>query len=807
MKTLSLKTRFAIVMSIGALALVIGMGAISMHFARDDLLQTLSAEQLDMVSRVVDGLDDDLRSSVDTLAVSASALPRDVVTDPAKFDEFFTRSPALLQLFEQVFILNLKGVVTAAFPHRGFQLIGVDLADRRYFQRAVAFAKPVISDPLRGKVTGLPIIDVAIPILDDDGNVTAVMVGVLPLSKKNFLGDYSTAKIGKTGYFTVVTTGPDAVYLAHPDPRRLMQPVLMDTSRAMNQILNAASGASIISSLEDGSDAVVTYQRLKTSNWVLAAVLPGEEAFATVAHARSRTIQVGFFSALVVLPLVWSFAWFLFRPLSRLRSEVEHIARDRDGADRSALATVDRADEVGEVAIAFNAMLAGQRASETLRLASDQDRRRLVAILESSQDFVVMADVAGHLTYLNAAARRLRGLTDEEELDGTAIGSAMPPWAVMQLEKESIPAALRDGIWLGEAAVLDRDGNEVSVDHTVIAHRNVDGKLEFFSSLMHDTSVTKNASAEIRASEARMLSIADALPLHVSFLDREYRYRFVNSIYERHLGVDRSYIIGKTVAELIGPDAYCSYQPFFERAAQGETQVFEVDSRSGLSPVHLLVKIIPQFDDARIVTGYHFIHQDVTDHKAEKQRLSQLIRADTLTGLLNRAGFETAIVDAMGRSQQHLAAMALFYLDVDRFKSVNDQYGHQIGDKLLGGFAGRLLRAVRSADIVARLGGDEFVVIAEGIRNVDDVRSIAGKILRAMRPAFDFGDTTLSITVSIGIAIYAGEAIKLEELIHRADAALYRAKDNGRNCFALDDEMQTFGTTTLLSDNPELATD
>jgi diguanylate cyclase (GGDEF)-like protein/PAS domain S-box-containing protein len=796
MKTLSLKFRFAIGMSIGALALVIGMGAISLHFAQDDLLRTLSAEQLDMVGRVGEDIDSDLRSALGTLAASASALPRDVVADPAKFDTFYASSPALLQWFDEVFIINAKGIVTSTYPTSYAKLKGVDLSDRRYFQRVMAFAKPVISDPLVGKASGLPVIDIAAPILDADGNVVAVMVGVLPLSKRNFIGDYSNTKIGRTGYFTIVTTWPEPVYLAHPDSKQLMQPATNDKSKAMGKLLNATNAASIISTLADGSEALVTYQSLKMSNWVVAAVLPGAEAFETVAHARERTMQVGLVAALIVLPLVWSIAWFLFRPLNTLRRQVEAIAHDPHGR---AFATIGRKDEVGEVAIAFNAMLSGQRASEALRLASDQDRRRLVAILESSQDFVAMADVKGRLTYLNASGRNRCGVGLNDDVSHIAVRELFPPWALDRLQNEGVPAALKDGIWLGEMAINDKDGQPVPVDQTVIAHRNVDGRLEFFSSLLHDTSAAQAASIAMRSSEARMLSIADALPVLVAFIDREYRYRFVNSRYEDHFGVDKSKILGKSILEMIGDKAYQVYLPFLERAATGEPQIFEVESHAGLRPVHFFCKLIPQYDDDGRVTGYHFIHQDVTDHKIEHQRLSQLVRADALTGLLNRAGFEVAIAEAMARSQHQLSAMALFYLDVDRFKSINDRYGHLIGDKLLRGFASRLVRAVRSADVAARLGGDEFVVIAEGVRNADDVRSIAGKILLAMRPEFDFNGTTLSITASIGVAIYTGEPIKVDELIRRADAALYRAKDAGRNRYELDDHVESFGTTSLIA--------
>ena len=798
MKTVSLKGRLAIAMSSGVLALVVGMGAISMHFAEQDLRATLSGEQLDMVKRVADGLDEDLRGAVDALAGSAKVTPLDVATDPARFAAFYAQQPALLQLFESVLLVDPSGIVTAAYPQRPASPVGLDVSARPYFRDVLAKNVPVVSAPLRSKLNGMPLVNVAAPIADADGHVRAVLLGVLPLTQPNFLGEFSTARIGRSGYFVVMTTGPAPVYLAHPDPRRLMQPVDVGHDPGMSSVVAASGAASTTATVDGVTPALVTYKPLAHSNWVVAAVLPRAEAFETITRARERAVRTAVVAALIALPVVWLIAWFLLRPLTTLRGEVESIAAHPDG---DAFAGVRVDDEVGEVARAFNAMLAGQRASEALRLASDQDRRRLVAILESSHDFVAMTNIEGRVTYLNAAARGVLGLALDADVSTHTIDDHFAPWAVSKLKSEGIPAALARGIWLGETAVIGRDGREVPVDQTVIAHRNLDGRLEFFSSLMHDTSAMQAAASAMRSSEARMLSIADALPVHVSFLDRDYRYRFVNSIYETHFGRPRSQIVGRSVCELIGPEAYRSYAPFFERAATGQTQVFEVDSRSGVRPLHLLVKVIPEIDDDGRIDGYHFIHQDVTDHKVEHQRLSRLIRADALTGLLNRAGFESAIADAMERSRHHLASMALFYLDVDRFKAVNDRHGHQIGDKLLRGFSGRLVRAVRGADVVARLGGDEFVVIAEGVRNSDDVRSIAGKIVRAMRPAFDLGGTTLSITTSIGVAVYAGEAVAVEELIERADAALYRAKNDGRDCYALDDELQTFGATSLIADN------
>ena len=782
MKTFGLKFRFAIAMSIGALALVIGMGVVSMHFAQQDLLATLSSQQLGLVSREAQDLDEQLKLASDALLAAGAALPASAIDTPQHFVDFETQNPTLLQIFDAVLVVDRNGIVLADFPVQASR-VGLDLGERSYIRRALAGTTPVISEPLIGKVTGLPLVGIAAPIVDGQGEATSLMVGLVRLTKSSILGGLSTTRVGETGYFTVVAGAPEPLYLAHPDASRLMQPVPRATGSAMAGALDATSPGVAVGRLDDGSEALVSYRRLAMTNWTLTAILPGAEAFAVVDRARIRTIRIGVTSALIVLPLVWLFTWLQLRSLDRLRTELNALGGDRRA---TTFATVGR-DEIGRVAEAVNAMLRDQRRSEALRIASDHDRRRLVAILESSQDFVAMADPSGHLIYLNASGRRCRGIGLNDDLRHTTINDHFPAWAVAKLEGEGIPAALKDGIWLGETAVVDAAGREIPVDHTIIAHRNIDGVLEFFSCLLHDTSVAMASSAAMRSSEARMLSIADALPVLVAFIDVGHRYRFVNSRYEDHFGLGKSLMLGRSVADLIGDAAYQVYLPYLQKAAGGATQVFEIESHAGVRPMHFVVKLIPQRDDERTIIGYHFIHQDVTDHKVEQQRLSLLARADALTGLLNRAGFEVAIDEAMSRSRHHGSAMALFYLDVDRFKSINDRYGHPVGDALLRGFAGRLVHAVRSADVVARLGGDEFVVITEGLRNTDDVRAVAQKILRAMGADFEVAGVTLSITASIGIAAYMGESIDSAALIRRADEALYRAKNAGRNRYDLDD--------------------
>jgi diguanylate cyclase (GGDEF)-like protein len=123
------------------------------------------------------------------------------------------------------------------------------------------------------------------------------------------------------------------------------------------------------------------------------------------------------------------------------------------------------------------------------------------------------------------------------------------------------------------------------------------------------------------------------------------------------------------------------------------------------------------------------------------------------------------------------------YLDIDGFKQINDRFGHQTGDELLRGFAGRLSQALRSSDVRARLGGDEFTVIMEGLSNGDAAVSAASKLIKAMQVPFTTEQRTISISTSIGVAFYQGGTATAAALVRQADEMLYQAKGAGRNNF------------------------
>lgn len=293
---------------------------------------------------------------------------------------------------------------------------------------------------------------------------------------------------------------------------------------------------------------------------------------------------------------------------------------------------------------------------------------------------------------------------------------------------------------------------------------------------------------ELRQSEQRQRTIMDHLPMRVSFVDNEERYRFLNNAYERTFGKPRDELYGKTVKEVVGEGVYSQIQDYVRSALNGEEQIFdsEMTTKEGYRCYQALY--VPQRSDINgSVLGFVAIITDTTAQRMEERRLTKLSQVDSLTGLLNRAGFEQRLQEACDRCRTTRGLMALIFMDLDNFKPVNDTLGHPVGDLLLRGVAGRLTKCLRTNDAVARQGGDEFAVIVEELSGEQDARVIAASIVRALDPPFVLEGEAVHVTGSLGVTLFHGNDNKSPaNLQHEADELLYQAKAAGRNRFCMN---------------------
>ncbi len=178
-------------------------------------------------------------------------------------------------------------------------------------------------------------------------------------------------------------------------------------------------------------------------------------------------------------------------------------------------------------------------------------------------------------------------------------------------------------------------------------------------------------------------------------------------------------------------------------------------------------------------------YTDITERRASEAQIQQLAFRDSLTGLLNRAQLASLLHQALQQAARHQRMLAVLFIDLDRFKTINDSLGHDAGDELLQLAAGRLSEMVRRSDVLARLGGDEFIILLTDIPDADAAALVSQKIIEHFQTPFQVGGADLLVTASIGISCFPGGGNDAEQLLKNADSAMYRAKEAGRNNFQL----------------------
>jgi len=200
-------------------------------------------------------------------------------------------------------------------------------------------------------------------------------------------------------------------------------------------------------------------------------------------------------------------------------------------------------------------------------------------------------------------------------------------------------------------------------------------------------------------------------------------------------------------------------------------------TQGDLAPVRLSISIVQ--DDQHDYGQYVLMFSDIKTRKAAEDRLKHMANFDTLTGIANRSLFQSRLHRAIARAQRHDKECAILFIDLNKFKPVNDHYGHEIGDGLLVQVAQRLKTLMREIDTVARIGGDEFVVVIEDIDDHDVIKDIAQRIIDSVGEHYVINGIDIAISCSIGISVYPHDGLNDIELTRSADIAMYAAKGSG----------------------------
>jgi diguanylate cyclase (GGDEF)-like protein/PAS domain S-box-containing protein len=268
--------------------------------------------------------------------------------------------------------------------------------------------------------------------------------------------------------------------------------------------------------------------------------------------------------------------------------------------------------------------------------------------------------------------------------------------------------------------------------------------------------------------------------------DARHRIIQVNQAFERITGYPQEQAIGQTPRLLKSgrqsTDFYRSFYRALDEHGEWRGEIWNRRKNGDIYPQWLSVKAV--LDKAGNLSGYVSVFADITDIKDSERRLWELAHHDPLCDLPNRLLFNARLEHAIQRAHRTSTRLGLLFVDLDRFKNINDSMGHQVGDELLKDVARRLQSAVHEDDTVARLGGDEFVILLEDIPDANSARRIASRIIECLSDPVAAGGKSLVVTASIGISLYPADGEDPETLLKHADAAMYQAKTLGRNRLA-----------------------
>jgi diguanylate cyclase (GGDEF)-like protein/PAS domain S-box-containing protein len=408
-------------------------------------------------------------------------------------------------------------------------------------------------------------------------------------------------------------------------------------------------------------------------------------------------------------------------------------------------------------------------------------------LFERSHDAILLIE-GNRIIDANPASQRLFHCLDKEAIVGKTLIDFSP---VNQPSGEA--SIISDA---GQAAQNFIDGNrryewqfrlpdgtqfwaEVLLTSVTLDH-------EFLSyAVLRDISARKETEATLLRAAQVFENSRDA----IAITDRQRRVLAVNHAFTDITGYDVTDIVGAELPSLgAGSGDPGLIQQVWDHVLASDHWEGEVWSkRKNGQDYPLWVALTAIRDGDNTVANYMAILSDITDRKRAEELTRHLAEHDFLTDLPNRILFLDRLHQALAVARRKHGSVAVMFLDLDRFKGINDSFGHHVGDAVLKEVAGRLTGCVRSVDTVSRQGGDEFVVLLADIGGVDQAAHVANTIMQAVARPVQHGNHSVSLSVSIGIAIYPDDGDDLDTLLQHADVAMYHAKQNGRNAFSFFD--------------------
>ena len=423
-----------------------------------------------------------------------------------------------------------------------------------------------------------------------------------------------------------------------------------------------------------------------------------------------------------------------------------------------------------------------KQTEETARLSEERYRN----ILETIEDGYFEIDLVGNFTLANDAICRhmkysreeLIGMNNRQFQDKENARKTHSFFVEVYNSGKSVEAF--------DLEVIRKDGTRQLSEVSISPIRDIEGKTIGFRGTSRDINERKQMEETIRQSEERYRTIIEEMEEWYFETDLNGMILFFNDVFVRSLGYSQKDLTGLSFRSLFREEeadlVYKVFHQIFETGEPIRNFPYEfVRPDGGITFAEF--SIFPKKDQEGKLYGFRGVGHDITARKHAEERIQYLATHDALTNLPNRLMFNQLLKHAVQTARRYQRQFAVFFIDLDRFKIINDTLGHEAGDQLLQEISARFQQELRAVDIVARLGGDEFVILIEEVSDVSQVAAVAQKILFAARKPIVLIGQECRITASIGICMYPEDADDEQSLMKNADIAMYYAKEEGKNSY------------------------
>ena len=410
--------------------------------------------------------------------------------------------------------------------------------------------------------------------------------------------------------------------------------------------------------------------------------------------------------------------------------------------------------------------------------------------LHCISDAVIATDTEGKIQFMNPVAEMVTGC-QLEQVEGTDICDLMTLLTESDrtLIENPVLSALktRSVTGLDHSTLLVTQANgEIPIDDGAAPIIDDTGRLLGAVLVFRDISQRRNIENQLRESEERFHSAFELAAIGMALVAIDGRFLQVNSALAKIFGYTEDQLLASDLHKLtydVNHDQKLCHH--MHQLLSDDLPSFQTEVECQHIIVGKMVWILLSASLVRNSQGdpqYFIIQfQNITDRKFAEQQLVYIANHDPLTGLLNRVQFHDRFSQVLSTVQRHETKLALMFLDLDRFKLINDTLGHRVGDLLLQAVSDRLKRSVRNNDLLARLGGDEFILLLSDIEGIDFIARIAQKIIDALTQPFSLEGHDIVVTASVGISVYPDDGNNSHDLMMNADTAMYLAKERGKN--------------------------